>query len=130
MDVAATSRGAIQRSFSYRFIIHDHDSIFSRELDQGVTAMEVQVLRTPVRAPKANSVCERLGGTLHRECLNFLISVHERHLKRIVSDWISHYNHGRHLQPPASASDVRQREKVSETPTATLKSLFIKQAVT
>ena len=42
---------------SYRFVIHDRDSIFSGELDEGVTAMSVRVLRTPVRAPKANSVC-------------------------------------------------------------------------
>jgi len=31
------------------------------------------VLQTPVRAPKANSVCERFGGTLRRECLDFFI---------------------------------------------------------
>jgi hypothetical protein len=47
----------------YRFVIHDRDSIFSKDLDKGVEAMGVRVLRTPVRAPKANSVCERLGGT-------------------------------------------------------------------
>ena len=37
----------------YRFVIHDRDSIFSKELDQSVTTMGVRVLRTPVRAPKA-----------------------------------------------------------------------------
>ena len=57
----------------YRFVIHDRDSIFSKELDEMVKAMGVRVLRTPVRAPKANSVCERFGGTLRRECLDFLI---------------------------------------------------------
>ena len=79
-------REALSGDQLYRFVIHDCDSIFSRELDEGVAAMGVQVLRIPVRAPKANSVCERFGGTLRRECLDFLIPVHERYLKRILSE--------------------------------------------
>ena len=49
----------------------------------------------PVRASKANSVCERLGGSLRRECLDFLIPTNERHLKMTVKDWEMHYNRGR-----------------------------------
>jgi hypothetical protein len=66
-------REALPGDHPYRFLIHDRDSIFSKDLDQAVVAMGVGVLRTPVRAPKANSVCERLGGTLRRECLDYLI---------------------------------------------------------
>ena len=55
----------------------------------------VRVLRTPVRAPKANAVCERLGGSLRRECLDFLIPLTERHLKMTVEEWRIHYNRGR-----------------------------------
>ena len=61
-------REALPGDHRYRFVIHDRDSIFSRGLDKEVSAMGVRVLRTPVRAPKANSVCERFGGTLRREC--------------------------------------------------------------
>ena len=60
-------REALPGGHAYRFLIHDRDSIFSRELDKEVTAMGVRVLRTPVRAPTANSYCERFGGTLRRE---------------------------------------------------------------
>jgi transposase InsO family protein len=88
-------REALPGDHPYRFVIHDRDSIFSRELDKGVTAMGVRVLRTPVRAPKANSVCERFGGTLRRECLDFLIPCNERHLKLILRSWMTHFNHGR-----------------------------------
>jgi transposase InsO family protein len=49
----------------------------------------------PVRAPKANSICGRFGGTLRRECLDFFIPLNERHLKRILKAWITHFNHGR-----------------------------------
>ena len=66
-------REALPGSHAYRFVIHDRDSIFSRELDKEISAMGGRVLQTPVRAPKANSVCERFGGTLRRECLDFLI---------------------------------------------------------
>ena len=57
--------------------------------------MGVRVLRTPVRAPLANSICERLIGTIRRECLDFMIPLGERHLKRILREWIRHYNRGR-----------------------------------
>jgi transposase InsO family protein len=79
----------------YQFVIHDLDSIFSKELDKVVTDLGVRVLRTPVRAPKANSVCERFGGTLRRECLDVLIPFKERRLKLILRSWMTHSNRGR-----------------------------------
>ena len=88
-------REALPDEHPYRFVIHDRDSIFSQDLDGGVKAMGVRVLRTPVRAPKANAVCERLGGSLRRECLDFLIPFTERHLKMTVEEWRIHYNRGR-----------------------------------
>jgi transposase InsO family protein len=59
-------REALPDEHSYRFVIHDRDSIFSKELDEAVSEMGVRVLRTPVRAPKANAVCERLVGSTRR----------------------------------------------------------------
>jgi transposase InsO family protein len=88
-------REALPADHRYRFAIHDRDSIFSKELDKAVTELGVRVLRTPVQAPKANSVCERFGGTLRRECLDFLIPLNERHLKPILKAWITHFNRGR-----------------------------------
>jgi len=79
----------------YRFVIHDRDTIFSQRLDQEVTGLGVSVLRNPVRASRANAVCERLGGSLRRECLDFLIPINERHLKMTVTEWVIHYNRGR-----------------------------------
>jgi transposase InsO family protein len=88
-------REALPGDRSYRFVIHDRDSIFSPQLDQAVTDLGVKVLRTPVRVPMANSVCERFGGTLRRECLDYLIPLNERHLKMTVKEWRLHYNRGR-----------------------------------
>jgi putative transposase len=53
------------------------------------------VLKTPVRAPKANAYCECLIGTIRRECLNSLIPINERHLEKIVNEFVTHYNRSR-----------------------------------
>jgi len=86
---------AIDNSQDYRFLIHDRDSIFSQELDVALRAMGVKVLKTPFRSPQANSHCERLIGSLRRDCLDFLIPIKERHLKGILKDWKSHYGQAR-----------------------------------
>lgn len=88
-------REALPGDHSHRFLIHDRDSVFSKDLDQAVGSMGVRILRTPVRAPKANSICERLGGSLRRECLNVFIPFNERHLRTIVKLWLKRYNRGR-----------------------------------
>ena len=86
---------ALTEEHPYRFLIHDRDSIFSKDLDKAVTAMGVRILKTPVRAPKANAFCERLVGAIRRECLDALIPFGERHLKRLLTHWSAHYNHAR-----------------------------------
>jgi transposase InsO family protein len=88
-------REAIPSDHSYRFLLHDRDTIFSAEVDQQLKAFGLRVLRTPVRAPKANAYCERLVGSLRRECLDFMIPLGEKHLRRIVAEWVTHYNQGR-----------------------------------
>jgi putative transposase len=55
----------------------------------------VTVLKTPVRAPQANAFCERLIGTIRRECLDFIIPPNEQHVRRLLREWIAHYNRGR-----------------------------------
>ncbi len=88
-------REAIPSDHGYRFLIHDRDCIFSSQLDQSIAHMGLRVLRTPYRSPKANSLCERVIGTLRRECLDFLIPLTENHLRIVLKNWITHYNQGR-----------------------------------
>jgi len=52
----------------------------------------IETILTPVQAPKANAIAERLVGTLRRECLDHLIIVNERHLVRILREYVAHYN--------------------------------------
>jgi putative transposase len=79
----------------YRFLIHDRDSIYSSEFDSALKSMGLRILKTPYRAPQANAFCERLVGTIRRECLDSLIPLNERLLRRILKGWVAHYNKGR-----------------------------------
>ena len=78
-----------------RFVLHDRDRIYSLELHTAVKSMGVSIRKTPFRASKANADCERLIGTMRRECLDFLIPLLEKHLRRILESWVTHYNRGR-----------------------------------
>lgn len=48
--------------------------------------------KTPIRAPRANAVCERLIGTLRRECLDRTLILGRRHLEAVLSEYVAHYN--------------------------------------
>jgi putative transposase len=88
-------REAIPADHGYRFLIHGRDSIFSRALDQRIHHLGLKVLRTPVRTPVANAICERVLGTLRRECLDFVIPLSTNHLRWLLTQWVQHYNDGR-----------------------------------
>ena len=80
---------------TYRYLIHDRDSIFATHFDDSVRALGLKVLRTPFRSPKANSICERVIGTIRRELLDWTIPVSETHLRATLREWVAHYNVGR-----------------------------------
>jgi putative transposase len=88
-------REAIPADHPYRILIHDRDAIFSTQVDQSIRNMGLRVLKTPVRTPVAHSICERVIGTLRRECLDFVIPLNDRHLCGILKEWATHYNAGR-----------------------------------
>jgi transposase InsO family protein len=88
-------REAIPSDHTYRILIHDRDTIFSKAVDQRVSRMGLRVLKTPVRMPVANSICERVVGTLRRECLDFMIPLNERHLYGMLKEWVWHDNQSR-----------------------------------
>ena len=113
-------REALPSDHHYRFLIHDRDSIFSTDVDEELRSFGLKVLRTPVQAPKANAFCERLIGTVRRECLDYLILLSEKHLRKTLREWVTHYNQGRPhsaLGPgiPADAKE-RLRQLTPHTP--------------
>ncbi len=77
------------------FLIHDRDAVYGKGFDDGLADIGVAGIRTPVRAPNANSVAERVVATLRRELLDHVIVFNERHLQALLAEFVSYYNHER-----------------------------------
>jgi len=99
---------------THRFVIHDRDTIYSEGVDRTLAAMGLTVLKTPVRAPTANAFCERLVGTMRRECLDFVIPLNERQLRSVLREWVAHYNRGRLHASLGPGIPDRPSEQASE----------------
>ncbi len=88
-----------------RFLIHDRDSKFTASFDEVFRSEGIQVVPTPVRAPKANAYAERFVRTVRTECLDWLLILGRRHLESVVRTYVQHYNterphRGLALRPP------------------------------
>jgi transposase InsO family protein len=86
-------------------LIHDRDSEYGSDFEAVFSAAGIRIVRTPFRAPRANAACERVLGTLRRECLDWLIILGERHLVQVLHEYFDHYNRARPhralvLRPP------------------------------
>jgi putative transposase len=107
-------REAVGFGNAHRYLIHDRDSIFARHLDESINALGLRVLKSPLRSPKANAICERVIGTIRRECLDWLIPISEAHLRAILKIWVEHYNCGRpHSSLGPGVPDPPNAEEVS-----------------
>ena len=83
------------RATTSTFLPRDRDSRFTRAFDAVFTTDGIQVLTNPPGAPQANAICERMIGTLRRELLDRILVVNERHLRRIVTIYLHHFNTAR-----------------------------------
>jgi hypothetical protein len=88
-------REVVGEDSSHQYLLHDRDSIFAKHLDESIKALGLRVLKSPPRSPKVNSICERVIGTIRRECLDWLIPLTESHLREILKSWVAHYIGGR-----------------------------------
>jgi putative transposase len=76
----------------FRFLLRDRDAKFTAAFDTVVAAEGIQVLRTPVRAPRANACAERWVGTVRREVLDRMLILGCRQLRSVLADYADHYN--------------------------------------
>ncbi len=75
-----------------RFLIRDRDSKYSGAFDEVFRSEGTRIVRTPVRAPKANAIAERFVRTVRAECLDWLLILNRRHLERVLRVYVDHYN--------------------------------------
>ena len=96
-----------------RYLIHDRDRVWGADFGQRASALAIKSLRTPIQAPRANSIAERWVRTARRECLDHLIPINERHLRWVLAEFVDYYNHDRPhrslgLQAPFPSSAASQ----------------------
>ena len=80
------------RAEQFRFLIRDRDSKLTAAFDAVFTGADLRIIRTPVRAPRANAIAERFIGTLRRECLDHLLITGPRHLDIVLREYVQHFN--------------------------------------
>jgi transposase InsO family protein len=90
-----------------RFLVHDRDSIYGTWLRRRLKGFGTRCLVTPPRSPQANSFCERVIGTLRRDCLDNVIVLKDRHAERILREYVGYYHarphRGLRMQAPIGA---------------------------
>ena len=84
--------GLGERVGRFRFLIRDRDTKFTAAFDAVFAAEGIRVLRTPVRAPRANAYAERWVGTVRREVLDRMLIVGCRQLRSVLAEYVDHYN--------------------------------------
>jgi Alcohol dehydrogenase GroES-like domain/Integrase core domain len=73
------------------FLIRDNDGKFDADFDRAARGAGIRVLRTAIRAPLINSVCERFLGSVRRECLDHMMTLGERHLEQVLEEYCLRY---------------------------------------
>jgi putative transposase len=81
-----------ERASSLRFLIHDRDSKLTNAFDEVFRGEGISIIRTPLKAPKANAFAERFVGTVRRECLDWMLIFGRRQLERTLRIYVEHYN--------------------------------------
>ena len=101
--VAQQLREATPFGVAPRFLIRDNDAKYGAQFARVAAGSRIEVLRTPVRAPRANAICERFLGSVRRACLDHLLILHENQLRRVLRAYCAYFNTAR---PPQGIGQV------------------------
>ena len=91
------------RAARFRFLIRDRDAKFSSVFDGVFAGTGIRIIKTPIRAPRANAITERWVGSCRREILDRLLVLNARHLRHVLAEYETHVNRCRTRCPPDPA---------------------------
>jgi putative transposase len=95
------------RVAEFRLLVRDRDSKFTGVFDAVFASEGIGILRTPVRASRANAIAERWVGTVRRELLDRILIVNRRHLMAVLTEYVAHFSHHRPHRALAQAAPLR-----------------------
>jgi len=93
--VAQQLREATPFGTAPRFLIRDNDAKYGSAFARVAAGSRIAVLRTPIRAPRANATCERYLGSVRRECLDHVLVLGEGQLRRVLREYVAYFNTAR-----------------------------------
>ena len=99
-----------------KFLLRDLDAKFAPAFDALWQGEGARIVRSPVRTPNANAICERWVRTVRSECTDRLLIVNERHLRRILDHYVCDYNEHRPHRGLAMHSPVPPPGEMPSTP--------------
>ena len=82
----------------HRVLLCDRDAKWSAPVRERLNEAGIRVVQTPFQAPNANAYAERFVRSIKHECLNRVIPFGERHLRRMITEFIEHYHRERNHQ--------------------------------
>jgi len=96
-------------------LLRDRDAIYGEEFHRQAAALEIKEVTTAARSPWQNPYAERAIGSIRRECLDHMIILGERHLKRVLSSYFAYYHGARtHLSLAKDAPDGREVQSIEK----------------
>ena len=76
-------------------VVRDRDGIYGSDFEHRVASMGIEQIRTAERSPWQNPYVERVIGSIRRECLDYVIIFNQRHLRRVLCDYLDYYHRSR-----------------------------------
>ena len=91
-----------------KYLLRDRDRIYGNQFANQAVALGIQEVVTAPRSPWQNAYVERVIGSIRRDCLDHVIVLSERQLKRLLSEYVDYYNQIRtHLSLKKDAPETR-----------------------
>jgi transposase InsO family protein len=103
-----------ERDTDFIALIRDNDHKYTKTFDALFESEEINIIRTPYRAPNGNAVAERMVRTFRQECLDKILVLNQAHLRRVLNEFLVYYNERRPHQGLDQQSPIERPEPLTE----------------